>query len=66
MIQNTAIPYRNIFIIFLRLFGGSRKSGTNDKAGSISNLYRWVSMRSMKETFAAPLDWTYPYMGDEK
>jgi len=47
-------------------FGGSRKSGTNDKAGSIANLYRWVSMRSMKETFAAPLDWTYPYMGEEK
>lgn len=47
-------------------FGGSRKSGTNDKAGSIANLYRWVSMRSMKETFTAPLDWTYPYMGEEK
>lgn len=47
-------------------FGGSRKSGTNDKAGSIANLYRWLSMRSMKETFAAPLDWAYPYMGEEK
>jgi len=47
-------------------FGGSRKSGTNDKAGSIANLYRWISMRSIKETYAGPLDWKYPYMGDEK
>ncbi|MFU8813489.1 MAG: L-glutamate gamma-semialdehyde dehydrogenase [Balneolaceae bacterium] len=47
-------------------FGGARKSGTNDKAGSMVNLYRWLSMRSMKETYQAPLDWTYPYMGEEK
>ena len=46
-------------------FGGARKSGTNDKAGSMVNLYKWLSMRSMKETFQAPLDWTYPYMGKE-
>jgi len=46
-------------------FGGGRKSGTNDKAGSIANLYKWGSMRSMKETYSAPLDWRYPYMGEE-
>jgi 1-pyrroline-5-carboxylate dehydrogenase len=44
-------------------FGGSRKSGTNDKAGSIPHLYRWLSMRAMKETTDPPTDWTYPYMG---
>lgn len=46
-------------------FGGARKSGTNDKAGSMVNLYRWLSMRSMKETFSAPLNWRYPHMGEE-
>lgn len=46
-------------------FGGARKSGTNDKAGSMVNLYRWLSMRSMKETFSAPLNWKYPHMGEE-
>ncbi len=44
-------------------FGGARESGTNDKAGSILNLYRWVSPRSVKETFVPPLDWRYPHMG---
>lgn len=44
-------------------FGGARKSGTNDKAGSMSQLYRWMSMRSMKETNVTPKDWRYPYMG---
>ncbi len=44
-------------------FGGSRESGTNDKAGSILNLFRWVSPRSVKETFVPPLDWRYPHMG---
>ena len=44
-------------------FGGARKSGTNDKAGSILNLLRWVSPRSIKETFVPPTDWRYPYMG---
>lgn len=44
-------------------FGGSRKSGTNDKAGSIPHLYRWLSMRSMKEATDAPEHWEYPYMG---
>jgi 1-pyrroline-5-carboxylate dehydrogenase len=46
-------------------FGGARKSGTNDKAGSAANLMRWISVRSMKETFDPPKDWTYPFM-DEK
>lgn len=44
-------------------FGGARASGTNDKAGSLQNLMRWTSARSIKETFAAPTDWRYPHMG---
>ncbi|MBV6653331.1 MAG: L-glutamate gamma-semialdehyde dehydrogenase, partial [Mameliella sp.] len=44
-------------------FGGGRGSGTNDKAGSIMNLYRWVSARSIKENFNPPTDYRYPYMG---
>ncbi len=44
-------------------FGGSRKSGTNDKAGSVINMLRWLSMRAIKETRVAPKDWRYPYMG---
>jgi 1-pyrroline-5-carboxylate dehydrogenase len=43
-------------------FGGGRASGTNDKAGSIINLLRWISTRAIKETFVSPTDWTYPYM----
>jgi 1-pyrroline-5-carboxylate dehydrogenase len=43
-------------------FGGSRASGTNDKAGSMWNLIRWTSPRSIKETFAPPTDHTYPHM----
>ncbi len=46
-------------------FGGSRKSGTNDKAGSIPNMLRWMSIRAIKETLDAPTDWTYPYMDEE-
>ena len=46
-------------------FGGGRASGTNDKAGSIMNLLRWVSARSIKETFVPPLDYRYPFMDDE-
>lgn len=46
-------------------FGGSRKSGTNDKAGSIANMLRWMSMRSIKEARIAPKEWTYPYMETE-
>ncbi len=45
-------------------FGGSRASGTNDKAGSWLNLMRWVSPRTIKETFIPPTDWRYPYMGE--
>ncbi len=44
-------------------FGGARASGTNDKAGSPANLMRWTSPRSIKETFAPPTDYRYPYMG---
>jgi 1-pyrroline-5-carboxylate dehydrogenase len=44
-------------------FGGARASGTNDKAGSILNLLRWVSPRSVKETFSPATDYRYPYMG---
>jgi len=46
-------------------FGGARKSGTNDKAGSIINLLRWLSARAIKEVTVAPKDWTYPYMDEE-
>ena len=46
-------------------FGGARASGTNDKAGSILNLVRWVSPRSIKETFVPPKDYRYPFMGAE-
>ncbi|GAA2419605.1 L-glutamate gamma-semialdehyde dehydrogenase [Actinomadura vinacea] len=44
-------------------FGGARASGTNDKAGSMFNLLRWTSPRSIKETFAPPTDHRYPHMG---
>lgn len=43
-------------------FGGGRASGTNDKAGSILNLYRWISPRTMKENFVAPTDYGYPFL----
>lgn len=43
-------------------FGGARASGTNDKAGSILNLLRWVSPRTMKENFVPPKDYRYPFM----
>jgi 1-pyrroline-5-carboxylate dehydrogenase len=46
-------------------FGGSRKSGTNDKAGSQLNLMRWTSPRTIKESFVPPEDYRYPFMGDE-
>ncbi len=44
-------------------FGGARASGTNDKAGSKTNLMRWVSMRTIKETFVPPKDYRYPFLG---
>jgi 1-pyrroline-5-carboxylate dehydrogenase len=46
-------------------FGGSRASGTNDKAGSALNLLRWTSARSIKETFVPPTNHTYPHMESE-
>jgi 1-pyrroline-5-carboxylate dehydrogenase len=45
-------------------FGGGRASGTNDKAGSVLNLLRWVSPRAIKETFAPPKDYRYPFMAE--
>ncbi|MCZ6726672.1 MAG: L-glutamate gamma-semialdehyde dehydrogenase [Acidobacteria bacterium] len=46
-------------------FGGSRASGTNDKAGSAANLMRWTSQRTIKETFVPPKSYDYPHMGEE-
>lgn len=46
-------------------FGGGRASGTNDKAGSMINLYRWLSPRTMKENFVPPTDFRYPFLGEE-
>ena len=47
-------------------FGGARASGTNDKAGSVLNLLRWVSPRTIKETFVPPTDYKYPFMEPDK
>ena len=46
-------------------FGGARASGTNDKAGSLVNLLRWVSPRTVKETFNPPKDYRYPFLGEK-
>ncbi len=46
-------------------FGGARASGTNDKAGSMANLMRWTSQRSIKETFVPAKDYRYPFMAAE-
>ena len=46
-------------------FGGGRASGTNDKAGSILNLFRWVSARTVKENFVPPMDYRYPFLLEE-
>jgi 1-pyrroline-5-carboxylate dehydrogenase len=43
-------------------FGGGRGSGTNDKAGAKVNLLRWVSQRTIKETFVPPTDYRYPFL----
>ena len=43
-------------------FGGARGSGTNDKAGAAMNLLRWVSARTIKETFVTPRDYKYPFL----
>lgn len=46
-------------------FGGARASGTNDKAGSMLNLYRWISARTIKENFVSPKDYRYPFLTEE-
>jgi 1-pyrroline-5-carboxylate dehydrogenase len=46
-------------------FGGGRASGTNDKAGSGMNLMRWMTARTIKETYVPPKEWRYPFMGDK-
>lgn len=46
-------------------FGGARASGTNDKAGSILNLYRWLSARTIKETYNPPVDYRYPFLQEK-
>lgn len=46
-------------------FGGARASGTNDKAGSILNLYRWLSARTIKETFQPPVDYRYAFLQEQ-
>ena len=46
-------------------FGGARASGTNDKAGSILNLFRWTSPRTIKENFLPPVDYRYPFMQED-
>ena len=46
-------------------FGGARASGTNDKAGSILNLYRWLSARTIKETFNPPVNYEYPFLKEK-
>ncbi len=52
-------------VVGLQPFGGSRASGTNDKAGGEFNLLRWISPRTIKETFVAPDDYRYPYMTEK-
>ncbi len=47
-------------------FGGARASGTNDKAGSRMNLYRWLSARTIKETLVSPTDYRYPFLEEEE
>ena len=51
-------------VVGLQPFGGSRASGTNDKAGSLLNLERWVTPRTIKESFCPPTDYRYPFMGE--
>lgn len=50
-------------VVGMQPFGGARASGTNDKAGSLLNLLRWVSPRTIKETFVTPEDYKYPFLG---
>ncbi|MBB1192801.1 1-pyrroline-5-carboxylate dehydrogenase [Flavobacterium sp. SOK18b] len=51
-------------IVGMQPFGGARGSGTNDKAGSMQNLLRWTSARTIKETFVTPVDYRYPFLGE--
>jgi 1-pyrroline-5-carboxylate dehydrogenase len=51
-------------VVGMQPFGGARASGTNDKAGSMQNLLRWVSPRTIKETFVTPADYRYPFLGE--
>ena len=51
-------------VVGMQPFGGARASGTNDKAGSMQNLLRWVSPRTIKETFVTPTDYRYPFLGE--
>ena len=51
-------------VVGMQPFGGARASGTNDKAGSPLNLLRWVSPRTIKETFVTPEDYRYPFLGE--
>jgi 1-pyrroline-5-carboxylate dehydrogenase len=50
-------------VVGMQPFGGARASGTNDKAGSAQNLLRWVSPRTIKETFVTPENYRYPFLG---
>ena len=52
-------------VVGMQPFGGARKSGTNDKAGSMINLLRWVSPRTIKENFQQPVDYRYPFMEEK-
>jgi 1-pyrroline-5-carboxylate dehydrogenase len=51
-------------VVGMQPFGGARASGTNDKAGSMQNLLRWVSPRTIKETFVTATDYRYPFLGE--
>lgn len=51
-------------VVGMQPFGGARASGTNDKAGSMMNLLRWTSARTIKETFVTPEDYRYPFLGE--
>lgn len=51
-------------VVGMQPFGGARASGTNDKAGSMQNLLRWVSPRTIKETFVTPVNFRYPFLGE--
>lgn len=51
-------------VVGMQPFGGARGSGTNDKAGSVLNLLRWISPRTIKETYVAPTNFPYPYMNE--